>query len=208
MELEIYQTGALQVNTYLLKDEISKEAVLIDIGGSFERLKKHIEDNGYTLKYVLNTHGHFDHIMGEIEIQKNYPEIPIYIHKGDEPHYSQLQEEMNMWGFNCEVPPLKPTKTIDENEELFIGKNKIQIFYTPGHSEGSLSYYIDGKIFTGDTLFQRSIGRTDFFDGDYDTLIESIKSKILTLPEETLVFPGHGPSTTVKEEKKYNTYFK
>lgn len=208
MDVKIFHTGPLDVNTYLLTDERTKEAILIDVGGSFEKIKKETDSLGYKLKYILNTHGHFDHILGEIEIQQNHPDIPIYIHKDDTPHFSRLEEELRIWGFTYKTSPLKPDKYIDENTILSLGEETIQIFHTPGHSKGSLSFYIDGKVFTGDALFQRSIGRTDFYDGDYDTLIKSIKTKLLTLPEETIVFPGHGPSTTIKEEKKYNTYLK
>lgn len=208
MELKIFHTGPLEVNTYLLMDNESKECILIDVGGSFDSIKKFIDDNGYNLKYILNTHGHFDHILGEVEIQDKYPEIPIYMNKEDTPHFSRLEDELKRWGLNYKTKPLKPTEYIDENSNIYIGKNKINILYTPGHSKGSLSYYIDGKLFSGDVLFQRSIGRTDFIDGDYDTLIHSIKTKYFPLSEDTIVYPGHGPSTTIKEEKKYNTYLR
>lgn len=208
MNLKIYHTGPLDVNTYLLTDEDSKEAVLIDVGGSFESIKEDIESSGYKLKFILNTHGHFDHILGEVEIQQKHPEIPIYMHKDDTPHFSRLEQELKIWGFNYKTEPLKLDTFIDESSELYIGKNKFTILHTPGHSKGSLSYYIDGKLFSGDALFQRSIGRTDFYDGDYNTLINSIKTKLLSLDENTIVYPGHGPSTTIKEEKRYNTYLK
>ena len=105
-----------------------------------------------------------------------------------------------------EIEPLKPTKFIDETTELKIGNNTIKVLETGGHSAGGLSFYVDGKVFTGDALFYGSIGRTDFFDGDFDQLITSIKTKLLTLPEETKVYPGHGPSSTIAKEKKHNPY--
>ena len=206
MELEIKQTGPLEVNTYILKDAESKEAVIIDIGGSFGEIKKKLDEQGFKIKYVLNTHGHFDHVLGEAELQKNNPEIPIYMHEADLPHLQRVKEEMGWFGCNNDYQPLKITKFIDEDTQLFIGNKPIKIFYTPGHSKGSLSYYIDGMLFSGDALFYRSIGRTDFYDGDYDTLINSIKTKLLTLPEDTVVYPGHGPKSTIKLEKNYNTY--
>ncbi len=208
MNIKKYITGPLDVNTYLITDEDSKEAILIDVGGNFSEIKRDIDSLGYKLKYILNTHGHFDHILGEIEVQKNYPDIPILMHNGDLSHFSKLEEELKMWGVNIKTEPLKLNKFIDENTELTIGEEKIKILYTPGHSLGSLSYYTGDKVFTGDALFQRSIGRTDFYDGDYDTLINSIKSKLFILPDNTQVLPGHGPSTTIGEEKKYNTYLK
>lgn len=208
MDLKTYVTGPIQVNTYALLDNDVKEAVLIDVGGEFESIKKELDELGYKIKFILNTHGHFDHVMGEIEVQQKYPEIPIYINKEDEAHFVSLEEELKMWGFNVCVEPLKPTMFIDETTSLKIGNHDIKVLHTPGHSKGSLSYYVDGKLFSGDALFLRSIGRTDFYDGDYDELITSIKTKLLTLPEETKVYPGHGPSTTIASEKKYNQYLR
>lgn len=206
MILKEYVTGPIEVNTYALLDEESKEAVLIDVGGSFEEIKEEVSLLGYTIKFILNTHGHFDHVLGEVEVQQNYPELPIYIHKDDTPHFSRLKEEMSFFGIPSNVESLKIDTFIDETSSLFIGKHKIQIFYTPGHSKGSLCYYVDGMLFSGDALFCHSIGRTDFYDGDYDELITSIKSKLMKLPENTKVYPGHGPSTTIAEEKKHNQY--
>lgn len=206
MELDIKITGPIQVNTYILKDDETKEAVLIDVGGSFDEIKKELDEQGYTIKYILNTHGHFDHVLGEAEVQQNNPEIPIYMHADDIPHLERLKEEMSYFGLRSNSQPLVIKNFIDEKSNLYIGKHKIEIFHTPGHSKGSLSYYVDNKLFSGDALFFRSIGRTDFYDGDYDTLIDSIKTKLLSLPEDTKVYPGHGPNTTIKDEKKYNTY--
>lgn len=206
MELDIKITGPIQVNTYILKDDETKEAVLIDVGGSFDEIKKELDEQGYTIKYILNTHGHFDHVLGEAEVQQNNPEIPIYMHADDVPHLERLKEEMSYFGLRSNSQPLVIKNFIDEKSNLYIGKHKIEIFHTPGHSKGSLSYYVDNKLFSGDALFFRSIGRTDFYDGDYDTLIDSIKTKLLSLPEYTKVYPGHGPNTTIKDEKKYNTY--
>jgi len=206
MELKIYTTGPLHVNTYVLKDKLSKEAVIIDIGGSFEEIKSNLDKDGYKIKYILNTHGHFDHIFGEGEVLEKYPEIPVLINKDDELHYSKLRQEAQMWGVFGEFPEFKPTGYINENSNIEIGGKQIKIFATPGHSKGSLSFYIDNKLFSGDALFCRSIGRTDFPDGDYDTLIKSIKEKLLPLPDDTKVYPGHGPDSTIKNERENNSY--
>ncbi len=208
MNIKIYHTGPLEVNTYLLTDEESKEAVLIDVGGSFSKIKNDIDELGYKLKFILNTHGHFDHLFGEKEVNQLCPDIPVYLHKNDYHHIENMSKEMKYFGLTDNSEPLKITEFIDENTNLSLGKNKITILYTPGHSQGSLSYYIDGKLFSGDALFQRSIGRTDLFGGDFDTLINSIKTKLLTLNDETTVYPGHGPCTTIRDEKKYNVYLK
>ena len=206
MILNIFQTGPLDVNTYVLKDEETKDAVIIDLGGEFEELKAKLNSEGYEIKYILNTHGHFDHVLGEAQIQEKYPDLKIYINKNDERHYTDLTKTLQMWGFGDDVPSLKPFATVDETTELFIGKTQIKVIETPGHSKGSVSYLVDDKLFSGDALFYGSIGRTDFYDGDYDTLIESIKTKLLSLPEETIVYPGHGPHTTIQKEKKTNPY--
>lgn len=207
MKLSTVTTGPLQVNTYILKDEETKEAVLIDVGGSFDEIKEELDKDGFSIKYILNTHGHFDHILGAIEAQSTLSEIPIYLNEKDSCHYLKMKEEMKMFGISAQIEQLKPTKFIDESTtDLTIGKETIKVLETPGHSGGSLSFYVDGKVFTGDALFYHSIGRTDFYDGGYDQLITSIKTKLLTLPEETKVYPGHGPSTTIASEKRHNPY--
>lgn len=208
MKVDVFQTGPLEVNTYILKDEETKEAVLIDVGGSFNEIKKLLEEEGYSVKFVLNTHGHFDHLLGSFEIQRNNYDIPVYLHKDDVFHIENMENETRMWGVYPETEKLKITSYIDEKSDLKIGDKKISVLHTPGHSKGSVSYYVDSKLFSGDALFYRTIGRTDFIDANYEELITSIKSKIFTLPEDTKVFPGHGPSTTVKEEKNFNSYLK
>ena len=206
MILDIMETGPMPVNTYILQDEISKEAIVIDVGGDFEKIKQLTENKGYEIKYILNTHGHFDHVLGEIYVRKNYPNLPIYISKNDLSHIEKLKDEIKYFGFSASDTPLVLDKFIDESSELYIGKHKIQVIETPGHSKGGLSFYTDGKLFAGDSLFYRSIGRTDFYDGDFDTLISSIKNKLFVRPDDTIVYPGHGPSTTIKDEKKFNEY--
>ena len=206
MLLNIFQTGPLDVNTYVLKDEESKEAVLIDVGGEFEEIQEKLNKDGYQVKYILNTHGHFDHILGEAQFQDKYPDLKIYINKNDERHYTDLTKTLQLWGFGDEVPSLKPFDTVDETTQLNVGKTQIRVIETPGHSKGSVSYYVDGKLFSGDALFYGSIGRTDFIDGDFHELITSIKTKLFILPDDTIVYPGHGPSTTIKNEKLTNPY--
>ena len=206
MQLQIIETGPMPVNTYILEDEKSKEAVIIDLGGGFKQIKEDLDGRNYKIKYILNTHGHFDHVLGGIYVQKNYPDIPIYMHKDDLPHIINLKQEMRFFGENAEETELKINNFIDENSNLDIGGRKIQILHTPGHSKGSLSFYIENRLFSGDALFFRSIGRTDFYDGDYNTLINSIKTKLFNLPDSTVVYPGHGISTVLADEKKYNQY--
>ena len=206
MDLKIYNTGFLGVNTYLLTDEVSKESIIIDLGGDFEPIIKDIEKIGSTLKYILNTHGHFDHLYGEGIFQKRFPNIPIYMSQEDNYHIERMQDDLKLWDFEKTPITVKPTKYIDESTELYIGSSKINIYATPGHSQGGLCFHVNNILFSGDTLFQRSIGRTDFHGGDYNTLINSIKTKLLILDDNTSVYPGHGPKTTIGEEKKYNSF--
>ncbi|MBQ3641666.1 MBL fold metallo-hydrolase [bacterium] len=150
------------------------------------------------------THGHFDHVLGIAESEEC--DIPVYVNEKDKIHYENLLNTLTTWGFPSKKCDFRPTHFIDENTALSIGEYSIKIFETPGHSKGSVSYYVDGNLFCGDALFCESIGRTDFIDGDYDELITSIKSKLLTLPTDTKVYPGHGPSTTIQNEKLNNLF--
>ena len=204
MKIETYVTGPIQVNTYVIKDESSKEAIIIDVGGNFKQIKNEIEKSGYKLKCILCTHGHFDHVLGLA--QENVEEIPIYINEKDKVHYENIVQTLTVWGFAAQNLSFKPTHFITDSTNITLGNTEIKILNTPGHSKGSVSYYINGNLFSGDALFAESIGRTDFVDGDYEELIKSIKSQLLVLPEETKVYPGHGPATTIKSEKKNNPY--
>lgn len=206
MIIKTFETGVLDVNTYLLIDEETKEAVIIDLGGNFDTLSAEIEANGATLKYVLNTHGHFDHIMGDVAL--NQKGIPIYMHEGDKLLVDNIEEGLRRWGIADSHPPVKIDAYIDENSELKIGNNPIKVIYTPGHTQGGVSYLVGDNLFAGDTLFQGSIGRTDLEGGDHATLIKSIKEKLLPLPDDTKVFPGHGPSSTIGYERKYNSFLR
>ncbi len=207
MDIKIFQTGPMFVNTYVLTDEETKEAAIIDLGGFVYIIKRELDKRDYNIKFILNTHAHFDHILGEYELQQYDGNVPIYIHEADMYHINNINNELKLYNLNITVDKkLENINYLDENSELYVGNNRIKVLYTPGHSKGSVSYYIDGYVFTGDALFSRNIGRTDLYEGNYEELITSIKNKLLTLPEDTIVFPGHGPSTSIKEEKQENPY--
>ena len=206
MDVILKKTGPMPVNTYVLKDNKSKEAIFIDVGGDFENIKKEANLQDFKIKYILNTHGHFDHVLGEIYVQKNYPQIPIYMHNDDLGHILNLKEEIKYFGDVQVDGELVLDNFIDENTKLYLGDYQIKIFHTPGHSAGSLSFYTDNKLFSGDTLFYRSIGRTDFYDGSFSSLVSSVKNKLFKLPDNTIVYPGHGSFTTIGDEKKFNNY--
>ena len=202
MKLEIFITGPIQVNTYLLYDEESKEAILIDVGGSAQSIISKIKELGLNLKGIYNTHGHFDHILGAKEIQDEL-KIPFYVNKGDELFVENLETQMAMYGMGQALPP-EISGFLDENTEIKLGKNAIKVIETPGHTQGGVCFLTNNMLFSGDTLFLESIGRTDLPGGDYSTLKKSIKEKLFTLPDKTVVYPGHEDSTSIEHEKKYN----
>jgi glyoxylase-like metal-dependent hydrolase (beta-lactamase superfamily II) len=193
-------------NTYLLYDE-TKEAVIIDCGAftnrENEELSDFIRENELILKHLLNTHLHFDHILGNQFIFETYGLKPEY-NKADEP---LLQQNRRMLFIRYE--PIFANHFLNDGDEISFGNTTLKALSTPGHSPGSLSFYSekDGCVFTGDALFHLEIGRTDLWGGNYPELIRSIKNKLLTLPEDTVVYPGHEESSTVGEEKTHNPHF-
>ncbi|MCR4881544.1 MAG: MBL fold metallo-hydrolase [bacterium] len=204
MKLEILNMGLFEVNNYLLFDEDSKDIVLIDAGGDFDLTKRTIENLGGNLKYLLNTHAHMDHIAGDYDIQKHY-NVPIYIHKGDEEQIPYFKEYLRAVGMPDYEAPQNIT-FIDENETFKIGNKTIKTIHTPGHTQGGVAYIVDDMLFSGDSLFYESIGRTDLLGGNHNQLVNSVKTKLLTLPDDIKVYPGHGRQTTIGHEKVHNSF--
>ncbi len=197
-------------NTYVLYDE-TKEAVIVDCGcistGEEKRLSEFIDQNELTLKHLLCTHLHLDHILGNAFIHKTYGLFPE-AHELEVEHIPSIENQMKYMGFHKTVCSI-PVKTfLSESEPVRFGNSELVILFIPGHSPGSLTFYSpkDGFIISGDTLFAGSIGRTDLWGGSFSTLISGIKNKILSLPDKTIIYPGHGPLTTVIEEKLNNPY--
>ncbi len=204
MQVKKYNTGIYDVNTYMIVDEETKEAAIIDYGGESANVINDIEQQGLKLKYILNTHGHFDHISGEKSLQEKYG-APVYIHKSDKLLVGML--EAVLIGFGAR--PIKPPKIdvfVDENTDLSIGNTKITVIETPGHTKGGVCYLAENNLFSGDTLFLECIGRTDLPGGSYKELVTSIKDKLFVLDDSTIVYPGHGDSSTIEHEKLNNTF--
>lgn len=206
MKIKLFNTGLMQVNTYVVIDETSKEAVIIDLGGDFETVFDYIKNEGAHLKAILHTHGHFDHIMGDDEAKSKMPELPIYINKNDWELAKNIGSFLQQWGIGISYPPIIADFDINENSDFKIGNEKVKVLFTPGHTEGGVCFLIGDNLFSGDTLFMGSIGRTDLQGGDYNKLINSIKNKILPLKDDIKVFPGHGSASTLGEERKNNPY--
>lgn len=206
MIIKKYQTGPLDVNTYAVIDEKTKKAALIDVGGSIKEIMTELISSGYEVQFILNTHGHFDHIYGENEAQKLY-NLPVYIHSADKVLAEHLKEQTQMWNIPAvEVP--KITGTFKDGDEIELGNLKIKVLHTPGHTPGGVGLYCENNLFSGDSLFYCSIGRTDFPLSNYNSLINSIKEKFLILPDDTRVLPGHDKETTIGFEKANNDFLK
>lgn len=203
MEVRAFALGPLQTNCFVLSE--GKECIVVDPGGDPTPLLEFTEAEGLQVTHILNTHLHCDHIYGNKALA-DAAKAPVLISKDDE---SLLQTEIGGGGF-MGLPKVDvfPYEYIAEGETTFLGK-QCRVLSTPGHSPGSLSFYFPeaGVVFVGDLLFNRSIGRTDFSGGDFNVLKDSVIEKIFSLPDETQVFPGHGPQTNVKEEKLNNPFF-
>ncbi|OES44374.1 MBL fold metallo-hydrolase [Domibacillus iocasae] len=197
--------GPLQTNCYVLSHEST--CILFDPGSEGEQLVQWLNENKLKPIAILLTHAHFDHI-GAIGALKQKFDIPVYLHKEEE----QWLEDPALNGsarFGMGTIKAPPADVIlDQEKELTVGPFKLQLLYTPGHSPGSLSYYFEegGALFAGDTLFMGSIGRTDLPGGNHQILIDSIHEKIMSLPEETIVLPGHGPATSIIAEMDSNPF--
>ena len=212
MKHRLFTFNPVQENTYLLWDEQTLEAAIVDAGAwnSYEeqQLADCIASNGLKLKYALQTHMHFDHIFGLPFIHRTYGLSPIF-HVDDLDIYRQMPEMIEDFGltFQAELPPAE--KLVNDGAELTLGTSTIRFLHTPGHTPGSASLYIPDAtlLLSGDTLFRGSIGRTDLPGGNPKAELDSIRQKLLCLPDETTVLPGHGPSTTIGWEKQYNYFF-
>lgn len=212
MQIKTFVVNPIEVNCYLLWDE-TDEAVIIDCGAWFphekEAIRRFVQSQGLTIKHYLNTHLHFDHIFGNSFIEETF-NIKAEGSDKDWDWAETIQERVARFGiqYNETVPPLG--KVLNDGDEITFGKQTIKVFSVPGHSPGSLAYYIAGQevLFTGDALFCQSIGRTDFPDSNHELLISSIKDKLFALPENTVIYPGHGEKSTIGFEKRYNMFLR
>ena len=209
MKIKIFSFNSFQVNTIILHDN-SNECVIIDAGCNTEQelatVTNFIEQENLNPKYILNTHCHVDHVMGNLALKEKYS-INFMAHENEMPLIERTRDMATAFGLDVDEPG-KPDKFIDDGEIIKFGNTELQAIHVPGHSPGSICYHIPKEkiLIAGDVLFQGSIGRTDLPGGDYDTLINGIKSKLLILSEDTIVYPGHGESTTIKFEKENNPY--
>lgn len=182
------------------------ECAIIDPGAEPEKIFRLIGHKGLKPTILINTHGHVDHIGANRDIKDKF-DIPLYLHAADSPMLESVhQSELSFFLGAKESPP--PDKFLEEGDEIKIGNVSLSVIHTPGHSPGSVSLMGDGILFSGDTLFFGGVGRTDLPGGSWSEMESSIREKIFTLPADTVVLPGHGPTTTVDQETKFNPFIR
>ncbi|RJQ51340.1 MAG: MBL fold metallo-hydrolase [Nitrospiraceae bacterium] len=203
MILKKLVVGPLQENCYIVGDKKTKQAIVIDPGDEPDRILDEIKEHGLEVSAVILTHAHFDHVGAAGDIRKGTG-AKILMHKDDMEAYGLAKEQAFFWGYEMEDLP-QPDGFVDEGDEIKAGNLGFRVMHTPGHSQGGICLYGEGVVFTGDTIFQGSVGRTDFPGGSIEELRESFR-RLLDLPEDTKVFSGHGPETTIGTEKRENFF--
>lgn len=202
MIIKTYVAGPFDANNYLVIDKDSKEAVLIDCSDVKQEIIDEVKNNNLNLKYILITHGHFDHVLG-INGMKNALNAEVVVPSEDLILIENINEHSRFFGQEVIDIPTHD-KTYDEGVELRLGKHEIEVIKTPGHTEGGVSLLIGRNLFSGDTLFKDTFGRTDLYGGNIEKLVRSILYELFKLPDNTIVYPGHGESTTIEYEKLHN----
>ena len=199
--------GLLEVNCYILGDEETKEAVVIDPGGDEDEILEALKYAELNLKYIIDTHGHFDHVDANQPL-KEATGAKIAIHEADAQMLSQPSADAMFFTGN-RVRLSQADLLLKEDDLLSFGTYRLKVLHTPGHTPGGISLVLEGHtyVYVGDLLFAGSIGRTDFPGGSFDDLIQAVRTKIFPLGDQYSVYPGHGPVTTVGQERKYNPFF-
>ena len=204
MLINTYVAGPVQANNYLVVDEVSKEAILIDCSDYVEEIIDYVKKNNLKVKYILLTHGHFDHVLG-INRMNEVLGAKVYVHEGDKEQVVNTRAVMTMFGLPTEgVENPKITATLSDAGELTLGNQVIKVIETPGHTPGGVCYLIGDCLFSGDTLFHGTIGRIDLPGGSFQQIKHSVKDVLFTLDENIKVYPGHGEPTSIGYEKKFN----
>ena len=206
MEFDSVIVGALETNCYLVYCTESLECAIVDPGAEAQKIFHLITKKSLNPVVLLNTHGHIDHIGANKDIKERF-NIPLCIHALDKSMLENVQQSELSFFLGAKESP-SPDKYLEDGDMVKLGKSSLQVIHTPGHSPGGVSFLGDGFILSGDTLFYGGVGRADLPGGSWDELERSIKNKILTLPDETIVLPGHGPTTSVGQERNLNPFIK
>jgi len=206
MFLKRFVVGELNTNCYLIACEESKKAVVIDPGGeeAVDSILNILQKNNFDLKYIINTHGHIDHIIGN-NLLKLKTEALLLIHRLDADMLVDGNKNISFF-MGKEICSPHADKLLEEGDEICLGTLKLKVIHTPGHTLGGISLVLNNIVFTGDTLFAGGIGRSDLPGGSYRDLQKSIKEKLLVLSDDKIIYPGHGPDSTIGDERKTNLY--
>lgn len=205
MKIEKFVTGIISTNCYLVINEETKQTVVIDPAACPSYLMGHMKSEGLQVEAILLTHGHFDHIMGIDDLRREFP-VPVYVHEGD--RETLLDPALNLSSSYTNGYTFDGADYIRDGQRLELAGFSFQVIQTPGHTPGGVCYYLEseGVLFSGDTLFQNSVGRTDFPNSSMSDLIRSIREKVMKLPDDVKVYPGHMGETTIGHERKYNPF--
>ena len=204
LQVEPLIVGPLFSNCYIIYDDVEKLGAVIDPGDDAEIILTKVKEIDVEIKYILATHGHFDHIGAVAEL-KTALGADFLAHQDDFFFIEDGKNAALRWGVDIQQPP-KPDRFIKDGDKIKIGKFEFKVIHTPGHSPGGVCFLYNRMLFGGDTLFQGSIGRTDFRKGSFEDLKNSIRKRLYSLPDDTIVYTGHGPATTIGDEKKYNAF--
>jgi glyoxylase-like metal-dependent hydrolase (beta-lactamase superfamily II) len=205
--IESFPVGPLACNCSIVADPETKEAIVIDPGDEPDRILEALSRNGLKAVALLHTHAHFDHI-GFSALMKRVTGAPLLLHEGDAPIYQRVEDQGRLFGFEFD-PPAAVDRFLAHGDRVACGAGALDVLHTPGHTPGSLCFRMEGPrpvLFSGDTLFRRSIGRTDLWGGSTPQLLSSIRERLFTLPGGLLVLPGHGDRTTIAEEARLNPF--
>jgi hydroxyacylglutathione hydrolase len=202
--IESLTVGPIQANCYILGCEETREAVVIDPGGEADRILMTLARSRLKLRYIINTHGHFDHV-GANKRLKDVTGAPILIHRLDAPMLGQLSASAASWGLSAEDSPA-PDRMLEDGDTVVFGTITLKVLHTPGHTQGGISLFTDACVFVGDTLFAGSVGRTDFAGGNAATLKQNIQNKLFALADDVVVYPGHMEPTTIGKERRTNPF--
>ena len=216
MKIKMFTVNPVQENTYVLYDEASREAAIVDPGcmrhSEEDQLRVFIEEQGLEPKLLLCTHQHFDHVWGAAYVLRTWPGLLAYANRIDFEKLPLPSDQLKGYGIPLpleDVPESRYT-LVEQDDTIQLGGETLRVLFVPGHAPGHIAFYAadSGILLSGDTLLLGTIGRTDFWYGDYDQLLAAIKAQYMPLPDETIVFSGHGPETTIGHERRHNSFLR